>query len=138
MNPYTMIASASGTGTLSVLAARLAAWHDSMVAHERRLRTGRTSDVCDDECPHVEARSLWAEAVAAFGERAHELSFLRSRATSAARGIADAVAERSRESGRAGSGRSADGERRRAARGPGSRPAGEPLRSPHPVREAEL
>lgn len=89
MNPYTMLASASGTSTSSVLASRLAAWHDAMVAHERRLQTGRTGDVCDDECPHVEARSLWAEALAAFGARAHELSFLRSRATSAARPGAD-------------------------------------------------
>ena len=57
-------------------------WHDAMVAHERQLRAARTGDVCDDECPHVEARTLWAEAVAAFGERAYELPFLRSRATS--------------------------------------------------------
>jgi hypothetical protein len=82
-----MLASGSDTSTSSVLAARLAAWHDAMVAHERRLRTGRTGDVCDDECPHVEARSLWAEALEVFGERAHELSFLRSRATSPARPV---------------------------------------------------
>jgi hypothetical protein len=80
MNPYAMLASGSGTSTSSALAARLAAWHDAMVAHERR--SGRTGNVCDDEGPHVEARALWAEALATFGERAHELSFLRSRATS--------------------------------------------------------
>jgi hypothetical protein len=51
-----------------------------MVAHERRLRAGRTGDRCDDECPHAEARALWREAVDAFGARAHELTFLRSRA----------------------------------------------------------
>ena len=84
MNPYAMLAAGSGASTSSELAARLAAWHDAMVGHERRLRTGRTGDVCDDECPHVEARTLWAEALAAFGERAHELSFLRSRATDSA------------------------------------------------------
>ena len=82
MNPYAMLASGRGESTSSALAVRLAAWHDAMVAHERRLRTGRTGDVCDDECPHVEARTLWAEALVAFGERAHELLFLRSRATS--------------------------------------------------------
>ena len=81
MNPYAILASGTGTSTSSALAARLAVWHDAMVAHERRLRAARTGDVCDDECPHVEARTLWAEALAAFGERAYELTFLRSRAT---------------------------------------------------------
>lgn len=80
MNPYAMLASWSDTTSASALAARLTAWHDAMVAHERRLRTGPSSDVCDDECPHVEARALWAAALAEFGERAHELRFLRSRA----------------------------------------------------------
>jgi hypothetical protein len=63
------------------LSARLAAWHDAMVAHERRLRGGQTGDRCDDECPHAEAQALWREAMDAFGPRAHELTFLRSRAT---------------------------------------------------------
>ena len=81
MNPYAILASGTGTSTSSALAGRLAVWHDAMVAHERRLRAARTGDVCDDECPHVEARTLWAEALAAFGERAYELPFLRSRAT---------------------------------------------------------
>jgi hypothetical protein len=97
MNPYAMLASGNATSTSSALAARLAAWHDAMVAHERRLRTGRTGDVCDDECPHVEARPLWAEALAAFGERARELSFLRSRATNNAQGIAKTVGVVERE-----------------------------------------
>jgi hypothetical protein len=66
---------------LGSLSARLSAWHDAAVAHERRLRSGTTSDRCDEDCPHAEARSLWSEAVAAFGSRAHELTFLRSRAT---------------------------------------------------------
>ena len=51
-----------------------------MVAHERRLRTGRTTDACDDECPHAEARTLWTEALATLGPWASELTFLRSRA----------------------------------------------------------
>jgi hypothetical protein len=54
-----------------------------MVAHERRLRAGRTADTCDDECPHVQARALWSEALATLGPPARELTFLRSRANGA-------------------------------------------------------
>jgi hypothetical protein len=61
-------------------------WHDAMVAHERRLRAGRAGDVCDEECPHGEAAALWAKAVTMFGERAHGLPFLRSRAINPTRG----------------------------------------------------
>ena len=82
MNPYAVLASGTNTES-SALASRLTAWHDAMVAHERRLRT-TNNDVCSDECPHVEALTLWGEALAAFGERAHELTFLRSRATKVA------------------------------------------------------
>jgi hypothetical protein len=85
MNPYLMLGSGLGTNEATSLSARLSAWHDAMVAHERRLRTGRTTDVCDDECPHAEAPGLWSEALAIFGFRAHELTFLRSRATDSAR-----------------------------------------------------
>ena len=85
MNPYVMLGSGIGTSEAASLSARLAAWHDAMVAHERRLRTGRTADACDDECPHVEARTLWAEALAVFGTRASDLTFLRSRAIGASR-----------------------------------------------------
>ena len=80
MNPYTILSSGFGTQAAAVLAARLSTWHDAMVAHERRLRTSTAGDVCDEECPHAEARTLWQEAVTAFGERAQELTFLRSRA----------------------------------------------------------
>ena len=80
MNPYTILSSGAGTNEAADLSARLSAWHDTMVAHERRLRAGTTSDACDDDCAHAEARSLWAEAVATFGPRAEELAFLRSRA----------------------------------------------------------
>lgn len=91
MNPYTMLATGSDTSaTSSELAARLAAWHDAMVAHERRLRTATAGDGCDDECAHAEARTLWAEALAEFGDRAHDLSFLRSRAMNTA--LAETVA----------------------------------------------
>lgn len=78
MNPYTILSSGLGTPEAAALSARLSAWHDAMVSHERRLRIG--SDPCDDECPHAEARALWSEATATFGARAQELVFLRSRA----------------------------------------------------------
>jgi hypothetical protein len=80
MNPYLALCSSLGTNDADSLSARLSAWHDAMVAHERRLGTARTSDLCDDECPHADARALWSEAIEIFGARAHELTFLRSRA----------------------------------------------------------
>jgi hypothetical protein len=82
MNPYSAIGSRLGTAEATSLSQRLTAWHDAMVAHERRLRAGRADDGCDEDCGHSEARTLWAEALTTFGDRAHELSFLRSRATS--------------------------------------------------------
>jgi hypothetical protein len=78
MNPYLLIGSKVGTAEAASLSQRLAAWHDGMVTHERRLRGGRAGAVCDEDCAHNEARSLWEEALIAFGDRAHELSFLRS------------------------------------------------------------
>jgi hypothetical protein len=83
MNPYAVLGSDVRTAEAASLRARLSGWHDEMVAHERRLRTGRTSDRCDEKCPHAEARTLWAEALATFGTRANELAFLRSQATAA-------------------------------------------------------
>jgi hypothetical protein len=80
MNPYTSLSSGFGTQDATALGARLSAWHDAMVSHERRLRAGTTSDHCDDDCPHAEARRLWSDAVATFGARAQELIFLRARA----------------------------------------------------------
>ena len=82
MNPYAIVSSSTGTADAASLRDRLMAWHDAMVAHERRLRLARVSDVCDDECPHVEARALWAEVSALLGPVASELKFLRSRAAS--------------------------------------------------------
>jgi hypothetical protein len=87
MNPYVLLGSRVGTSEAASLSERLAAWHDSMVAHERRLRIARTDDLCNEECPHGEARILWAEAVAMFGDRASELRFLQSRAMTA--GVAE-------------------------------------------------
>lgn len=81
MNPYAMLGSKIGTLEAGGLSERLASWHDAMVAHERRLGRGVTSDGgCDDECPHAEAARLWREAAAILGPEAHELTFLRSRA----------------------------------------------------------
>ena len=95
MNPYVILGSGLGTNEGTSLSARLSAWHDAMVAHERRLRTGVTSDLCDDECPHAEARTLWPEALATFGSRAQQLACLRSRAGEAGRrNMAAAVSHR--------------------------------------------
>jgi hypothetical protein len=81
MNPYAMVGSNIDAAEAVALRSRLMAWHDAMVAHERSLRIGPAAELCDDdECPHVEAGVLWAEASAALGPRADELTFLRSRA----------------------------------------------------------
>ena len=89
MNLYTFLGCGVGTSEAAALSERLAAWHDAMVSHERRLRGGHARDVCDEDCPHAEAPELWAKAVTTFGDRADELSFLRSRAIDATRGSAD-------------------------------------------------
>jgi len=84
MNPYASLGSRIGTSEANSLSDRLAAWHDSMVAHERRLRAQRIDDACDDDCPHGEARTLWREALAMFGPLATDLAFLRSHGASVA------------------------------------------------------
>jgi hypothetical protein len=84
MHLYTMVGSGIGSQeAAATLSARLVAWHDAMVAHERKIRVKQTEEVCDEECPHAEARALWPEAVETFGDRARELTFLRTRATGA-------------------------------------------------------
>ena len=82
MKPYAIASLATDAVDAAPLRARLEAWHDAMVTHERRLRTDPTAD-CDDECPHVEAAMLWREAAALLGSRAADLTFLRSRALGA-------------------------------------------------------
>ena len=83
MNPYAIADLASGTADAASLRARLQAWHDAMVTHERLLRVDPATGRCDDECPHAEAAALWREAAALLGSRASELTFLRSRALGA-------------------------------------------------------
>jgi hypothetical protein len=78
MNPYVVLAYAVGTDEAIALGGRLTTWHDAMVAHERVQQSGHRLSGCDDDCPHAEAGPLWVEALQAFGERAHELSFLRA------------------------------------------------------------
>ena len=80
MNPYAIDHLGTDTAEAASLRARLMAWHDAMVTHERRLRSDPSVDLCGDECPHVEAAALWNEASAMLGPRASELAFLRSRA----------------------------------------------------------
>jgi hypothetical protein len=76
MNVYRRLGYANGTPEALHLADRLAAWHDAMVAHERRAGSR-----CDDQCPHADARILWREAIEQFGSAADELRFLARRAT---------------------------------------------------------
>ena len=83
MNLYVMVGAGIGSSEAAALRVRLAAWHDAMVAHERKIRAGRTESVCDEECPHADARLLWNEAVEMFGEGARDLTFLRTRALDA-------------------------------------------------------
>lgn len=80
MSMYRLIETADGLRAPSELAERLVAWHDAMVAHERMRRAAPSASPCGDECPHVEARELWAEAKATLGTGALDLTFLRSRA----------------------------------------------------------
>ena len=103
MNPYSIVGSSSGTAEAASLQARLTAWHDAMVAHERRLRFGHTTEVCDEDCPHVEARTLWAEVSATLGPRAGELTFLRSRALNISASSNQLAASARRVSQQAGS-----------------------------------
>ncbi len=87
MNPYAIVGSDIGTHEAVSLRARLMAWHDAMVAHERHLRASQAADICEDDCPHVEAGALWAEASALLGPEANQLVFLRSRAARTARAV---------------------------------------------------
>ncbi len=77
MSLYRSVANAVGTHEALDLARRLAAWHDAMVIHRRRAGDA-TGPPCDVGCAHEQAESLWREALEVYGERAHELGFLRT------------------------------------------------------------
>jgi len=130
MNLYTMVGSGNATPQAAALSARLAAWHDAMVAHERKIRVGR-AEPCDEECPHAEARMLWIEALEIFGERAEELTFLRSRSLLAAEQSKEFVASPSVLSEAADRGRRTSG-----SRGKGERPRTETTNHPAAGRES--
>jgi hypothetical protein len=90
MNPYAMLASGLGTTEAAALGARLSVWHDVMVAHDRRLRAGTTTDGCDDDCPHAEARALWLRGgrdVRCTRSRAEFPAFAGRRAVTLRRGL---------------------------------------------------
>ena len=118
MNLYTMVGSGLGTAEATALSARLATWHDAMVAHERKIRAGRADAVCDEECPHAEARTLWVEALEVFGDRAQDLTFLRSRATVGSELSAELVASGNVVSNAADRSRRSSGSGQRAAARP--------------------
>jgi len=115
MNLYTMVGSGNGTPEATALSARLATWHDAMVAHERKIRAGRADAPCDDECPHAEARTLWIEAVEVFGDRAQDLTFLRSRAIRKSEPPAELVTPAATLSEAADTGHRSNGSGQRAA-----------------------
>jgi hypothetical protein len=77
MSVYRSVANAVGTREALGLGYRLAAWHDAMVVHRRRAGE-LVGSSCDVDCPHVQAESLWLEALDVYGERAHEFEFLRA------------------------------------------------------------
>jgi hypothetical protein len=74
---YRSVGNAVGTREALELAHRLAVWHDAMVVHQRRTGGGG-GPPCDGDCPHDDASALWSEALDVYGERAHELRFLRA------------------------------------------------------------
>lgn len=76
MNMYESLGNAVGTREALELAHRLRAWHDAMVVVHQR-RAGSRRRLCAPDCPHNEARALWIDALAVYGERAHDLRFLR-------------------------------------------------------------
>jgi hypothetical protein len=87
-----------------------------MVAHDRKMRAGRADEMCDEDCPHADARALWSEAVEVFGNRAQDLTFLRSRATFASEPPEEFVAAETVLSEAADRGRRSYGSRHKSAR----------------------
>lgn len=81
MSLYRSLANAVATREALELAPRLALWHDAMVLHQRHAGSV-PGPLCDEGCPHTDAAVLWSEALDVYGERAHELRFLRTHGTS--------------------------------------------------------
>ena len=77
MNIYRRLGDQIATTEARELAEQLVAWHDAMVKHVRVLGA-RHDAQCGEDCPHVEAASLWTAAQRMFGIRARALAFLRS------------------------------------------------------------
>ena len=75
MNSYRMLGEQAGTPAARDLAVELQAWHDAMVMHARGA--GRRGE-CTEDCPHEQARILWAMALDVFGPLAGTLTFLRT------------------------------------------------------------
>lgn len=76
MNMYRVIGDTLATIEARELAEQLVAWHDAMVKHLRAVTLRGAG--CGDECPHEQARRLWAQALEVFGDEAARLSFLRT------------------------------------------------------------
>ncbi len=76
MNIYRILGDRIGTSQARELAQQLVAWHDAMVKHLRVV--GSRAAQCGEDCPHVEAGVLWAEAQEVLGASARQLEFLRS------------------------------------------------------------
>ena len=77
MTMYLHLGNQIGTVEARDLAQQLGSWHDAMVRH-LRVAGAKRGPKCLDECPHDEAAALWSSAQQIFGDRAHELAFLRA------------------------------------------------------------
>jgi hypothetical protein len=76
VNMYRILGDLAATTEARDLAEQLVAWHDSMVKHLRVI--DRRGTACGDDCPHVQAQALWAEASEVFGRDAGRLVFLQA------------------------------------------------------------
>jgi hypothetical protein len=80
-NIYRLFLNRVGTDQALVLAHDLEHWHGRMQVHrDEIMRLGFAPDGHSrwEDCPHAEARQLWARAVQVLGSRAGELEFLRA------------------------------------------------------------
>jgi hypothetical protein len=80
LHVYRLLAGRIGTADAIELAQDLAAWHDTMVLHERAQTALGAQCSSADDCPHTEARDLWSRARKTFGPDAERLTFLRTSA----------------------------------------------------------